>query len=675
MSLYQPSYMTPRNSTIDTTVEEQLNFSCKLNGNSLLYGYDIIIYDAESNDIVFQLTSPESKTLLQKELASVQTEIAALATQKANREQLMKDFASDSADDNFLSTLRKNRELCLEKLQGMINNLDLAGSFKVESTSDITSGFMLASTSSKDLTTNLDTFENGSSSDTTFFKLADEIIELVNENSLLAKDLQTRIEGKYYTVIKKFQDRINNNSIQLEVNIDKYNKYKSTNSKNEKTISQLRRIINYSTDTVSSSDTSTRTIYSEYWKKIAESLEDQIDETEELLKKRRKRAENLEIAISSLNKGMYMLSEPLYPSDQYGNPTELIHVMPKNVVFNGGNYKWKIRLYWSSTGERDNLDKSIDSYESYFECRTMPIISISNLSGDSNRMPRIDKRYYEFIGSYTQREHVPVTYFRWILTQESTGEVLKDTGYIPSPDIRFYYDGFMNDYKYTIQLFVINQNDVEVFTEPQVFKVNYVGVFVDNIVKAQSAPEEHGIVVSWSGIHGVTGTVYGDYTYCKDLPTTLHTSLELPKGSSLVFDKDNDDTMRIPATTTTHIISIRIDDPDIETIYEASGSNGGLPYYRRLTLEGETLVYNINGVKEFRWDIHPDKRHWYVIFMLPDKLLVSEKWADGLFPSDLYNENLIGEGIFEEDENGLTPHVGLYPKALRYYNREEEVLI
>lgn len=669
MSLYQPSYMSPRNSTIDTTVEEQLNFSCRLNGNSLLYGYDIVIYNAETNEIVFQLTSPESKSLLQQELASVQTEIATMVSQKTDREQLLKDFANDMTDDNFQTTLNKNRTTCLEKLQEMKNCLDLAGSMKIESTSTITSGVMLATVSNKDLTTNLDKYENGSSSDKTFFKLADEIIELINENSLLAKNMQTKIEENYHTVLDKFQKRINNNKIQLEVNIDKYNNAKAANSKTEKTINQLRRIVNYSTDNVSSSDSSTKRILMEYWKKIAETLETQIDELDELIKDRRKRADSLSIAINNLSKGMYVLPEPMYPSDSLGNSTELIHTMPKNVVLNGGNYKWKIILYWSSTNDKDNLDKSINSYESYFECRTMPTISITNFQ------KKIDKKYYEFIGEYNQREHVPVTYFRWILTQESTGEILKDTGYIPSPDIKFYYDGFMNDYKYTIQLFVINQNDIEVHTEPLTFKASYVGIFVDNIVKATSSPEEHGIIVSWAGIHGVSGTIYGDYSYIKDLPTILHTSLELPKGSSLVFDKDNDDTLRVPATTATHIISIRIDSPDIDTIYEASGSNGGLPYYRRLTLEGKDLVYDINGVKLFRWAIEPDKLHWYVIFMLPDKLIVSKKWADGLFPSDTHNEKLIGEGIFEEDPQGLTPYVGLYPKALRYYNSEKEVLI
>ncbi len=667
MALYQPSYMSPRNSTIDTTKDDQLTFSCRLNGNSLLYGYDIKIYDASSNELKFQLTSAESKKMLQKQLQELQTEIAAETSQKATKERLMKEYVNDTIDDDFQDTLNENRRIGLQKIEQMKACINLASTMKTTSNTTIKSGVMLATTSDVDLSSGLSPVVADNSD--TFFKLADEVIDLVNANSSLAKTMQQKIEGHYATILEKFQKRINNNSVQIQVNKDKYHNQKNANAKSLKTINQVKRILDYSTDNVSSSDSSTKRILAEYWKQIPIELQSQVKELTESINKKKKKADEWQNAINHLGNGMYVLPEPLYPSDYLGNSTVLSHELPRNVVYNGGNYKWKIILYWSSTNDKDNLDKSIESYESYFECRTMPTISISNYK------KKIDKKYYEFQGEYKQKEHVPVNYFRWVLIQESNGEILKDTGYVPSPDIRFYYDGFMNEYKYTIQLFVRNQNGIEVQTEPMTFKAEYIGLFVDNLVTAQSAPEEHGILVSWAGIHGVTGQVFGDYTYVKDLPVVLHTSLELPKGSSLVFDKDNDDTMRIPATTTSHIISIRIDSPDIETLYEASGSNGGLPYYRRLTLEGNDLVYDINGVKKFRWTIKPDKMHWYVIFMLPNKLIVSEKWADGLFPSDKYNENLIGNGVFEEDENGLTPHVGLYPKALSYHNTEGEVLI
>ena len=70
------------------------------------------------------------------------------------------------------------------------------------------------------------------------------------------------------------------------------------------------------------------------------------------------------------------------------------------------------------------------------------------------------------------------------------------------------------------------------------------------------------------------------------------------------------------------------------------------------------MVYDINGMKEIRHTIIPSTIYWYVIFMLPDKLIVSQKIADGLFPAtDLY------------------PHVNLYPKPLTYVDIEGEVLI
>lgn len=616
MALYQPSYMSPRNSTIDATVEEQMQFSCQLNGNSLLYGYDIIIYNAETNAEVFKLSSNKSKEILQKELNDANSNLSQTEKNITDRENLLEELADDNTDTNFQNTLNQTNTDCTTKLSQM--NECLIG---LRPTSE-------------------------------FFTIGDQIISEITSDRELAKQVQDKIETHYLVVLADYQKRLSNNSIQLDTNVTRYNRYKAANQMNSQTISLLQRILNYLTENVSTDDSSTKRIIAEYWDEILPTLQEQIDTLNEEKKNIETRIKSLETAINNLSKGMYMLTTPMYPVDYQGNNNVLVHQLPTSILTNGTNYKWTITLYWSSENNGDNLDKNIVSQEAYFECRTMPTIEISNFTNILNR------RYYEFVGEYTQKEHVPVTYFRWILTQAITGEVLEDTGNIPSTDIRFYYDGFLNDYEYTIQLFVENQNNITVNTEPMKFKVSYVGLLVDNVVTATPNTEEHGIIVEWSGIHGVEGTIYGDYTYIKDLPVVTHTSLELPKGSSLVFDKDNDDTLKVPATTATHVISIRIDSPDIETIYEATGSNGGLPYYKKLTLDGNDLVYDINGVKQIRKAIVPSPLYWYVIFMLPDKLIVSVKWADGLFPSTT-----------------LYPHIGLYPKALSYHNTEGEVLI
>lgn len=824
MALYQPSYMQPRNSTIDSNVTDEMVFSCQLNGNSLLFGYDILIYDAETNDLVYQLTSESSKKIMQEQLSDTQDSYDKNNTEITTRENLLKELVDDSTADTFEELIVTTRQECETILSQMQECLA------------------------------------GNRPTSQFFTLGDQIITKVSNCRTQGKSMQSRIESHYLTIIGDYQKRMSNNSIQLDTNIDRYNKiYKGTNQITKKTVDVLSRILDYATDNVSSDDSSLRTILAEYWDNIQQYLQEQIDDLNEKQEELDNEIKRLEVAIDNLGTGMFILSDPIYPVNYLGENVTLQHQLPVGIVKNGGNYKWTIKLYWSSTDRmgdeqdlqkytkelndtraelnvvnenissknslesqyssdstftnfkekintfkenadtkidnmrdiikqtdksqfwvigdqviseaqscmtqasnvksrientygvknsdyqqrysnnntllnsyinsyksekskgnvgtsaivdlvcledymtsdtstenystktileeywdsienellnqisnlqdekseleskivelettiaNDGLDQSIVSQEAYFECRTTPTLSIDTIPSP------IDKKFYEFQGIYNQAENVPVMYFRWILTNAITGEVLKDTGNIPSPDLRFYYDGFLNGYKYTIQLIVTNQGNITVQTDPIEFKVAYVEVLIDNFLKATSNTEEHGIIVEWSGIHGVTGTIYGDYTYLKDMPTVSHTSLQLPHGSSLVFDKDNDAELKIPATSATHVISIRIDEPSIGTIYEATGTNGGLPYYKRLTLEGNDLVYDINGMKQIRHTIIPSTLYWYVIFMLPDKLIVSQKIADGLFPAtDLY------------------PKVGLYPKQLTYLNIEGEVII
>lgn len=616
LSLYQPSYMSPRNSTIDANIDEEMVFSCQLNGNSILYGYDILMYNPDTNDLVFQLTSAASKKTLQTSLDNAKKRLQQIESDISTREGLLKQLSQDTTDETYQNELNQMNTECLAAIVEMRECL------------------------------------SGERQESEFFTLGDSIKEKINQALSKAKTMQTRIETYYLAIIEKFQKRISNNSIQINANIQKYEKVKAAKQVVEATVTTLEKLIRYAFSNISTNDTSTKRILMEYWGDIAETVQGQMNELRDNKKDTEAEISRLQTAVDNLDDGMFVLDKPLYPVDYQGKNVILSHQIPAGTLKNGQNYKWKFILYWSSTNDKENLDQSIDSQECYFECRTTPVVDISNFE------KKINKRFYEFQGEYIQEQHVPVTYFRWILTNLITGEVLKDTGYIPSPDIRFYYDVFLNDYRYSIQLFVRNQNDIEVQTDPMEFKVSYVQAVVDNVVTAQSNTEEHGIIVSWSGVHGITPNIYGDYEYMKDLPVKTHTSLRLPKGSSLVFDKDNGDTLKIPATTATHIISTRIDDPTDEILYEATGTNGGLEYHKRLTLEGNDLVYNINDIKEYRWTIEPSPLYWYVIFMLPDRLIVSKKWASGLFPAeDLY------------------PHFGLYPEPLVYHNTEGEVLI
>ena len=165
MALYQPSYMSPRNSTIDATVEEQMQFSCQLNGNSLLYGYDIIIYNAETNAEVFKLSSNESKEILQDELNDANSNLSQTKKNITDRENLLEELADDNTDTNFQNTLNQTNTDCTTKLSQM--NECLIG---LRPTSE-------------------------------FFTIGDQIISEITSDRELAKQVQDKIETHYLVVL------------------------------------------------------------------------------------------------------------------------------------------------------------------------------------------------------------------------------------------------------------------------------------------------------------------------------------------------------------------------------------------------------------------------------------------------------------------------------------------
>ena len=112
MSLYQPSYMQPRNSTIDSNVKDEMVFSCQLNGNSLLFGYDIMIYDASTNELVYQLTSDSSKEIMQEDLQENQTALDTNKSEISKRETLLEQVVDDETDNTFRELILQTREEC-----------------------------------------------------------------------------------------------------------------------------------------------------------------------------------------------------------------------------------------------------------------------------------------------------------------------------------------------------------------------------------------------------------------------------------------------------------------------------------------------------------------------------------------------------------------------------------
>lgn len=281
-----------------------------------------------------------------------------------------------------------------------------------------------------------------------------------------------------------------------------------------------------------------------------------------------------------------------------------------------------------------------------------------------------------FKGSYEQEQFVSISYFRWVLYKlqydsEEVTEIVKDTGMIPSVDFQFSYDGFLNDEKYAIQIFVQTLDNVEAQTDLIKFKVSYIDYTIDNMLNAENSPIEHGIIVEWSNLRLIKGEIEGSSHYEDDTPTEGKTSLTLDEDSKLVFDKDKQRPLSLDFDAN-QILCTRFDEErplSNQIYYTASGldDNGEvisktlemLPKADTQETGKVILRYTIKtaiGVEIYEQEIIASTLYWYVIIMKKDGFVIFTKYAQGLFPALDQYPNL----------NKFTSQKGLYPDALTY---------
>ena len=293
----------------------------------------------------------------------------------------------------------------------------------------------------------------------------------------------------------------------------------------------------------------------------------------------------------------------------------------------------------------------------------------------------LQSKYVTFIGGYEQEQHVSISYFRWVLSKlqydsEEVDEIVEDTGMIPSIDVKFFYDGFLNGEKYSIKLYVQTLDNVEAESIEYKFKVQYIDISIENMVNAENSPIEHGIIVEWSNLRLIQGEVIGGYSYTDDLPNDSQTSISLEEGSTLTFDEDKGNPLSIDWSAN-HIISMRIDKdrPEDQVYYTASGlDDNGDVIYKTLELVNRADT-DTTGIADFVYTVHTattdetytqeiiaSPLYWYIIILKQDGFIVYRKYADGLFPMrELY-----------ASYNGFTNDRNPVPLPLRYYDEPSE---
>ena len=340
-------------------------------------------------------------------------------------------------------------------------------------------------------------------------------------------------------------------------------------------------------------------------------------------------------------------------------------------------------LHKEKDNENNAYIRSVDDNNVYIY-GTIPISDLENeglYEEGTQDLYELQSKYATFIGGYEQEQHVSISYFRWVLSKlqydtEEVDEIVEDTGMIPSIDIKFLYDGFLNGEKYSIKLYVQTLDNVEAESIEYKFKVQYIDFSIEYMINAENSPIEHGIIVEWSNLRLIQGDVIGGFSYTDDLPNDSQTSISLEKGSTLTFDEDKGNPLSIDWDAN-HIISIRIDEdrPKDQIYYTASGlDDNGEVIYKTLELVNRADT-DTTGIADFVYTVHTatinetytqeiiaSPLYWYIIILKQDGFIVYKKYADGLFPMrELY-----------ASYNGFTNDRNPVPLPLRYYDEPSE---
>ena len=107
MALYQPSFCIPKNQAIDATDENDMTFSFKLNGNNPLVAYNIQIFDNDTNNLVYELTSTENERAIQAKIEKVSNWLENQETKQERLNTSEEEYKSSEIKTNFRNKLKE----------------------------------------------------------------------------------------------------------------------------------------------------------------------------------------------------------------------------------------------------------------------------------------------------------------------------------------------------------------------------------------------------------------------------------------------------------------------------------------------------------------------------------------------------------------------------------------
>lgn len=328
-------------------------------------------------------------------------------------------------------------------------------------------------------------------------------------------------------------------------------------------------------------------------------------------------------------------ANPVYPIQYDGTPTVMLQPILANTLINGNQYKWSATVYWN------DID-SVESYENVFYTYATATLTIPLLEGEQKTF---STNSVSFVGSLNAPSGVFCERFGFLLQNPTTGEILVDTisqDNIYSGQIKMVYDGFFSGVTYQLSAKAWLTNGTEVTAGTYTFSVSYPILSIDGYVVGQKTCDS-GIMVEWPKVNYIDGTVSGNVSYGYDSKTIKSYYVDIPSGSSIIFNNINQSPMSI-SSSTSHVISFYAPDED--------ESGGGVELYsaKGTTSDGKTLEVKLNfhdGI--FRINVNIDNSSnyweyintkafngtWYLICISPYGIYCCAQTSDlnGLYPA------------------------------------------
>ena len=141
MALYQPSFCIPKNQAIDATDENDMTFSFKLNGNNPLVAYNIQIFDNDTNNLVYELTSTKNERAIQAKIEEISNWIKNQENKQERIDNSKNEYNSSEIKTNFRNKLKEAIANEKKKLLTMEATLNKKKNGKLTDQTDISKYF------------------------------------------------------------------------------------------------------------------------------------------------------------------------------------------------------------------------------------------------------------------------------------------------------------------------------------------------------------------------------------------------------------------------------------------------------------------------------------------------------------------------------------------------------